>query len=289
MSYIRKPVKLRRPSPRRKVHRVGGDKAEIKTMSVGLPVVAVKTTIFQIDSTYELRKQAEAVAGRVEGKGYALIRGLFGGDAIRKCTTSVYTYANSTAHLASAGVPKESVRTNISKWSIGGTSASQAGISRFMLTVYNPLACADIFRLHPHFRTLIEVRDILAMRDEIFSDDKLPPPLFNGTRVQIYPKGGGFMTAHRDTRAVENLKDVSGAYIQLVLLLTEKGADYRAGGAYIRRGAGEAIDTEAGSRAGDVLVYDGNTLHGVEDVDPELTFTASDLSGRAVALATIYN
>ncbi|MGH7933946.1 MAG: hypothetical protein ACREQN_12395 [Candidatus Binataceae bacterium] len=247
------------------------------------------TIIFHVDSTHELRKRAEAIVGRVEEKGYALIRGLFGRDAIGKCTSAVYAYANRAAHLASAGVSKESVRANISKWSIGGTSASQAGISRFMLTMYNPLTCADIFRLHPHFRTLIEVRDTLAMRDEILSDERLPPPLFNGTRVQIYPRGGGFMTAHRDTRAAENLKSVSDAYIQLVLLLTQKGVDYRAGGAYIRREAGEAIDTEAGSRAGDVLVFDGNSLHGVEDIDPELTFTASDLSGRAVALATIYN
>jgi hypothetical protein len=245
--------------------------------------------LFHIDSTHELRKRAEAINGRVKEKGYVLIRGLFGRDLIRECTTSVYAYANSAAHLASAGVPRESIRTNISKWSIGGASASQAGISRFMLTVYNPLACADIFRLHAHFRTLIEVRDILAMRDKILSDENLPPPLFNGTRIQIYPKGGGFMTAHRDTRAAENLKGVSDTYIQLVLLLTEKGADYRAGGAYIRRGGEGAIDTEAASRAGDVLVYDGNTLHGVEDIDLELTFTASDLSGRAVALATIYN
>lgn len=96
------------------------------------------------------------------------------------------------------------------------------------------------------------------------------------------------MTAHRDSRAAENLKGLSDSYIQLVLLLTEKGADYRQGGAYIRRGR-DAIDTEAGSLAGDVLVYDGNTLHGVEDIDPDLPFTPSDLRGRAVALATIYN
>jgi len=102
-------------------------------------------------------------------------------------------------------VSRESVRKNISKWSIGGMSASQADVSRFMLMVYNPMACADIFRLHGTFRTLIEARDILAMRDEVLFDEKLPPPLFNGTRIQTYPKGGGFMTAHRDSRAAENM------------------------------------------------------------------------------------
>ena len=244
--------------------------------------------IFHIYSTDQLRERAEVVVGHVKENGCALIRGLFSRDAIRKCADSVYAHANRAAHLASGGVSRESVRRNISKWSIGGMSASQAGVSRFMLMVYNPMACADIFRLHRTFRTLIEARDILAMRDEVLFDEKLPPPLFNGTRIQIYPKGGGFMTAHRDSRAAENLKGFSDTYVQLVLLLTEKGVDYTAGGAYIRRGE-DAIDAEAGSLASDVLVYDGNTLHGVEDIDPDLPFTPSDLCGRAVALATIYN
>jgi hypothetical protein len=247
------------------------------------------TGIFHIDSPHELRERAEAVTGHVKEQGYALIRGLFSRDAIRKCAAAVYAHANHSAHLASAGVPRESVRKNMSKWSIGGASASQAGVSRFMLMVYNPLSCVDVFCLHRHFLTLIEVRDILAMRDEILFDERLPSPIFNGTRVQIYPRGGGFMTAHRDTRAAQNLRGLSDTYIQLVLLLTEKGTDYRAGGAYIRREAGKVIDTEAGSVAGDVLVYDGTTLHGVEDIDPDLPFSPSDLSGRAVALATIYN
>lgn len=66
-----------------------------------------------------------------------------------------------------------------------------------------------------------------------------------------------------------------------MLLLTEKGTDYRAGGAYIRREAGKAIDTEAGSFASDMLVYDGNTLHGVKDIDPDLPFTPFWQGSRA--------
>jgi len=180
------------------------------------------------------------------------------------------------------------VRTNSSKWSIGASSNSQEGIARFMLTIYNPLTCADIFRMHTHFRKLIKVRDILAMREDTFFDDRLPPRLFNATRIQIYPRGGGFMTAHRDMRAAENLKGLSGSYIQLVLLLTEKNRDYSSGGAYIHRN-NELVDTEIDSLTGDVLAYDGKSMHGVDDIDPNSLFRASDLSGRAVALATIYD
>ena len=145
--------------------------------------------VFHVDSTHQLRERAEAVIGHVKENGCALIRGLFSRDAIRKCADSVYAHTNRATHLASGGVSRESVRKNISKWSIGSVSASQAGVSRFMLMIYNPMACADIFRLHRNFRTLIEARDILAMRDEVLFDEKLPPPLFNGTRIQIYPEG----------------------------------------------------------------------------------------------------
>ncbi len=248
----------------------------------------MNASIFKIDSTQQLRGQAQAITRRVQQTGFALIRGVFDGEAIRRSTLSVYAYANRAKHLGSAGAPRQAVRTNSSKWSIGGTSASQAGISRCMITVYNPLGCEDLFQLHRHFRTLIEVRDVLAMRESALLDDQLPPPLFNATRIQIYPRGGGFMTAHRDMRAADNLKGISDAYIQLILLLTEKRADYRSGGAYIVRD-GKVVDTEDGSRTGDVLVYDGNSLHGVDDIDPDLPFYPSDLSGRAVALATIYN
>lgn len=64
------------------------------------------------------------------------------------------------------------------------------------------------------------------------------------------------MGAHTDSRAAENLQEGTGAYIQLVILLTEKGVDYQQGGAFVTSD-GQIIDAELGSMAGDILVYDG--------------------------------
>jgi hypothetical protein len=245
--------------------------------------------LFQCNSIEELKTNIPAVIACVRERGFASLRGLFGRDEIRACRAAVYDYANRGPHLATAGVSRETVRTNMSKWSIGSQSAMQAGISRSMLTVNNPMFCADRFGLRKHFRQLIVVRDLLAERNEPLFDENLPPPLFNGTRVQIYPKGGGFMTAHRDTRAEESLSGVSGNYMQLVMLLSERGTDYRTGGAFVVNDSGTVIDTEKNSLSGDVLVYDGNTLHGVMDIDSAQPLTTSDLAGRAVALVTVYN
>ncbi len=73
----------------------------------------------------------------------------------------------------------------------------------------------------------------------------------------------------------------------MVLLLTERGTDYHHGGAFATVD-GKIVDSEADALSGDVLVYDGNTNHGVADIDPTVTFNANNLRGRAVALATIY-
>ena len=132
------------------------------------------------------------------------------------------------------------------------------------------------------------VRDTLAKRPTYLFDEQLSAPLFNGTRLQIYPTGGGFMTAHTDLRAINNAKSLSPDYIQLVLLVTEKGQDYASGGAYVEQD-GQRIDVEAHSRSGDILVYDGNTLHGVADIDTHLPLATTPAGGRIVALATIYN
>ncbi len=248
-----------------------------------------KDAIYHLHSVEDLQNQLTSVVNRVREKNYALLRGLFNRNEIRDCRKLIYESANHRTHLASAGVDREMVRKNISKWSIGSQSATQTGISRCMLTLHNPLFCDDIFKMRAPFRTLIMVRDVLAQRDEPLFDEKLRPPLFNGARIQIYPKGGGFMTAHRDTRAEENLKGVSDAYFQLILLVSERGTDYQSGGAFVIDKNGAVIDTEKATLSGDVLVYDGNTMHGVLDIDPTQPFTTSDLAGRAVALVTVYN
>ena len=97
------------------------------------------------------------------------------------------------------------------------------------------------------------------------------------------------MSSHIDTRAIDNASDISPDYIQLVLLLTEKGEDYKIGGAFVERADGSWIDSEENSLSGDVVVYNGSTKHGVADIDPHINFDPKSYLGRVVALATIYN
>lgn len=243
--------------------------------------------MYQVHNMEEVARLKHQIVDEVSSRGFTSIRGLIGREEIASCLSKVKDHANRGGHLGSSGVSPAQIRTNMSKWSIGGQSTSQSGLPRFMLTIYNPLFEEDKFGLHKHFETLIELRDLLAGRP-VQSDELLRPARFNACRLQIYPAGGGFMGAHTDSRAAENLQEGSGPYIQLVMLLTEKGSDYHHGGAFVTNG-GLPFDTEIGSQAGDILVYDGSTMHGVSDIDPSLALNTASLGGRVVALATIYD
>ncbi|TKC91785.1 hypothetical protein FAZ69_04930 [Trinickia terrae] len=244
------------------------------------------TSIVRSATVNDLVALAPSVRDKVASEGFVLIRGMFDRLEIQQKLTSLYTYANTASHKPSAGVSPAEIRCNMTKWSIGGHSQSQAGLPRFMLTVYNPLWDEDTFKLHSDFSRLIEIRDTLAGRETLI-DDRLAPARYNGCRVQIYPSGGGFMGAHVDSRAASNLEGTAHcAYIQMVLLLTERGKDYQSGGAFVISDD-KTIDSEAESLAGDLLVYDGSTHHGVADIDSNIAFDISNLRGRAVALVTV--
>jgi hypothetical protein len=76
-------------------------------------------------------------------------------------------------------------------------------------------------------------------------------------------------------------------YYQPLLLLTEKGQDFTGGGAYVDVGE-TRLFYEDGCCAGDVVVYDGRSMHGVSDIDPLEPLDLVRFTGRAVALASLF-
>lgn len=254
-------------------------------MSTGI----IQNQLFLCQNIDEIKKYRTDIVDTVRTQGYALIRNVFDRVLIREKLKTVMHYANTATHRATTGVTSAEIRANMSKWSIGGNSNSQADIARFMLTIYNPLFESDLFDLHSEFKKLIEVRDVLADR-AILNDSILLPIHFNACRIQLYPAGGGFMGKHIDSRGVSTLREITNqdSYIQLVLLLTQKGIDFHSGGAFVIQDD-TVIDSELNSVSGDILVYDGLTNHGVADIDSSSPLDIHNLQGRAVALATIYN
>lgn len=176
-------------------------------------------------------------------------------------------------------------RTLCSKWSIGGFNGTQAEISRLMITSYYPMSEWDrILGAREVFGELEKVREEVGV-----SWDKGKG--FNCYRTQYYPAGGGFMSLHRDDVAVTNfnLSATEGRYLQMVLLGGTFGRDYAQGGAVVVVNDEVInIEQECSTESGDLVVYDANILHGVEDIDPHLEFSPDGTNGRLVFMMSRY-
>jgi len=95
------------------------------------------------------------------------------------------------------------------------------------------------------------------------------------------------MVPHRDlfSRLVTEESDMG--YFQVFFLLTERGTDYQEGGGYIEL-HGQRVMFEEFTQAGDIVIYDGRTVHGVADVDPLEPLELTQFRGRAAGFVSLY-
>lgn len=243
--------------------------------------------IIHCDSIDEVILRSEEIKQSVGKSGSAIIRGLVDPQPLRKAIPKIYDYLKTQEIKGTTAGDRLSVRRNSAKWSIGASTGAQIGNARLMITIYNPLQDLDIFRCQSAFRQMIDVRD--AIRNDLKStrDEYLNENAFNACRFQIYPKGGGFMLEHTDYVAEETAQNQKVPLLQLLLFVTQRNVDFENGGAYLIHN-GQTIDVESYAETGDIAIYDGNSFHGVADIDPHLALNSADPQGRIVGLVTIY-
>src|SRR5262249_40427477 len=131
------------------------------------------------------------------------------------------------------------------------------------------------------------VRNRLLGLDDAFAVDTIEHGLWSAARLQQYPRGGGFIQAHVDRVAVNVLPDGSSSYVQVLVVLTQRGADFERGGADIEHD-GERTDLEALVQLGDLVIYDEQTVHGVDDIDPHHRLDSTTFNGRVAGFANLY-
>lgn len=243
--------------------------------------------IFNLQSLSEVTDNAFEIKSSINTNGAAILRGLFEPSSIRDCIPLLLSKLNNHHILGTTSGNRETPRANNLKWSVGGHTGAQIGNARVMITIYNPLNALDVFNFHNTFKKLIEIRNSIDDSKISSFDNNLQNGAFNACRFQVYPKGGGFMSGHRDTEAVSSFEAQGLPLYQLVLLITQKGIDFTEGGAYIKH-EGKTIDIESLGKSGDVVIYNGKSFHGVADIDPFLPLDTSNLSGRIVGMVTIY-
>jgi hypothetical protein len=217
------------------------------------------------------------------------IRGLFDRDVIRA------TWAGMAAGFDAASDRKhdprdsDAVRRNFQKLQVGANSGvgSRRTLGRFMRVFYNPIFAADVHGMRAHFIRLAQFRNLLYKLPLDFAVRGTDDGYWTCARIQQYPRGGGFMVPHRDMYSQVATAEAGLGYFQLLLLLTEKGTDFHEGGAYVDIGD-DRLFYEDVCRSGDVVVYDGRTMHGVADIDPMEPLDLTRLSGRAAGIVSLF-
>ncbi len=231
---------------------------------------------------------ARAVIRQVADTGYVILRGAIAPEAAAAIKTAFHETFDPRMDAPAIGTPADAAQRAFQKLVIGGGSQRGYYVPRCVRVLYTPLWTEDVFQAHDALRTLARVRNRLLGRPLDNAVDGLSGGLFTGARLQHYPAGGGFFAPHQD-QVASTIARESGvaAFFQLVLLITERGVDFDAGGAFVDS-AGVRLDLEAVARPGDVLVYDGRSMHGVDDVDPAITPDLTSPRGRLVAMASLY-
>lgn len=219
----------------------------------------------------------------------ARVRGLLDRDRIRSCLARIQKGFDRTKDRKHDPRDTEAVRTNFQKLQIGANSGADTRrtLGRFLRILYNPIFAEDIHGLRDAFATTARFRNLLYGLPEDFAVEGTDNGFFTCARIHQYPQGGGFMVPHRDlfSRLVTEKSDLG--YFQIFFLLTEKGVDYREGGGYVEINERRVL-FEDHTSAGDIVIYDGRTMHGVADVDPLLPLDLDTFGGRSAGFVSLF-
>lgn len=130
---------------------------------------------------------------------------------------------------------------------------------------------SDPLRLFEIFGPLFQMKNNLSGNEkESFMSSDSWASVVPRLSFQYYPAGGGFLNAHSDPK---NKFQVTVP----TMTLTEKGEDFSEGGAWVELDGAKIFTDELASK-GDVVFFNAELAHGVDEIDPssELDW----LSGR---------
>jgi hypothetical protein len=174
------------------------------------------------------------------------------------------------------------------KLAIGSSNGLGEPYAQLLQTTY----FGEFSSQYPHLRNLFS--KMTKMRNEALGiiDDFGSVPsrdgFWNACRIHHYPRGGGFMMAHRDTHFPKVLETAGHPFLQLMVILSERGRDFHGGGGFIMDRNGEKIYFESLESFGDAVFFDGDIVHGVEDVDGDQVIDFASPSGRIAAFVNLY-
>ncbi|MEL7504218.1 MAG: hypothetical protein AAFN18_17320 [Cyanobacteria bacterium J06554_6] len=220
---------------------------------------------------------------------FACIRGLVSADSIKHSRQQLCQQFSRCHDHPTIGESPDDVKRNFQKLAVGSVhgKSHQGRYARLLRTFYNPLWAEDIYAMHDIFEVMITVRNRLLGKPDHFAQDTVDEGLWTAARIHQYPTGGGFMGIHRDKTLANVSRQANLNYFQILLIMTQAGVDFERGGGFIEHN-GQRTVFEQHCQLGDLIIYDSQTLHGVEEIDPHQLLDLERPTGRLAAFVSLY-
>ena len=243
--------------------------------------------LFEVSSAADI--PLDAFADAMQRRTFACIRGIVQPQEMHAAYDRIAQRFERAKDHPASGQSGEAVRSNFQKINLGGESRSASNDDvRFFRAFYNPIWAEDVWGLRSAFVRLAQVRNRLAGQPLDFAIDRIEDNgLWTAARFHQYPRGGGFFRRHTDYVVKDVADEKSTRFYQVVLTMSRKGEHFHQGGAFVDVGQQRVcLDDEA--LMGDIVVYDGRTVHGVEDIDPKSMLDMGGINGRIAGFATLF-
>lgn len=139
------------------------------------------------------------------------------------------------------------------------------------------------------FKTMTSLRNTLMGVPAGFGSDPERDRFWDACRIHHYPRGGGFMSVHRDTYFPQIIDaQIGKPYYQLCVLLSRKSVEFSTGGGVIIDTSDNKVDVETAGGFGALVLFDGRARHAVEDVDLDTIIDFNRPDGRLAAFVNLY-
>lgn len=246
-----------------------------------------RSSLLSYDGIEEIRR--EEVLEPLMANKFVCLRGILSPARVRRGRETFEKRFSKKDDHPTIGESPLDVQNNFQKLSIGSARGKHhlGSYGRLLRVFFNPLWREDIYQMHDIFKQLIALRNMLLDKPQGFASDKIEQGLWTAARIHQYPVGGGFLQEHRDNTQAAVSEKAYLNYFQVFAILSQKGEDFETGGGFVEH-EGKRIVIDDYISPGDIVIYDGSTLHGVEDIDPHKVLDLNSTSGRLAAFVSLY-
>jgi len=262
-------------------------RAGVRNVTGGASMTGFSDNLFEVDRAEDV--PVGPLREAIERRTFACIRGVIPEATVQRALELINEQFDHRRDHPTTGQPPSAVRTNFQILKVGGESISASNDdARLFRAFYNPFWEDDIYALRAPLTELARVRNVITDLPIDFALTRVEDNgLWTAARFHQYPAGGGFFRRHTDYIAKDVAEEKSVRFHQVVLTMSRKGDDYEQGGAFVDID-GERLFIDDESVPGDILVYDGRTIHGVEDIDPLRPLDLTTINGRLAGFATLF-